>query len=538
MHLCVRATTALLAMMAFAALPVFPGGVVPAGAAESSHSSHSSQASQSLQPAPRILPGGEWVLADGETPRTLARLLFPGQPGMQRRFISLLAAENPHLDFTNEGDLLRSGTVLRMPDWKAFAASSRQRVAVGSSPAPVPSAADGEGGESRPTGHVPMPRAPHEDMWLSAALSPAPLADAATRQWLRLEYRLLALLESRIVQIMPAASPETPGLLQLPSLSLADTSQVTEAPDNRASPVTAPSAASVEQATVSAAPASNASSPAVNREREPLTESAKAVASATEDAASILPYVAGGASLLLLLALLLRRRRAVTAHAPLADAETLVLESPAAHFARTPSADVHAVHVKDSPMAPAAPAVAAAPSQPAETPPPLTHAVPAAPDTKDANPVLELAEIMLSFGRVQGAAQTLEEYLQANPGEAVQPWVLLLQIYREAGMHVEFDTLAGRFHQRFNVELQQWAADAAPPTPRKLSGEAVPRALTIEDLPHVRERLIATWGSAECLDYLRTLLRENRGGQRTGFTLPVVQEMLLLIDILACRDAD
>lgn len=535
MHLCVRATTALLAMMAFAALPVFPGGVVPAGAAESSHSS---QASQSLQPAPRILPGGEWVLADGETPRTLARLLFPGQPGMQRRFISLLAAENPHLDFTNEGDLLRSGTVLRMPDWKAFAASSRQRVAVGLSPAPVPSAAGGEGGESRPTGHVPMPRAPHEDMWLSAALSPAPLADAATRQWLRLEYRLLALLESRIVQIMPSVSPEEAHLPQLQSLLLADKSRATEARENSVYPVAAPVAAPTEQSTVSVAPASTASSTRVSRERDRLAEFANTAAPAPEDAASVLPYLAGATLLLLLLAVLLRGRHAVAAPAPLKDAETLVLESPAAHFARTPSADISAVPVKDLPTTPAAPPVAAALSQPADAPPVLTHAVPAAPDTKDANPVLELAEIMLSFGRVQGAAQTLEEYLQANPGEAVQPWVLLLQIYREAGMHVEFDTLAGRFHQRFNVELQQWAADAAPPTPRKLSGEAVPRALTIEDLPHVRERLIATWGSAECLDYLRTLLRENRGGQRTGFTLPVVQEMLLLIDILACRDAD
>ena len=32
----------------------------------------------------------------------------------------------------------------------------------------------------------------------------------------------------------------------------------------------------------------------------------------------------------------------------------------------------------------------------------------------EANPVMELAEIMLSFGRVKGAAQALQEYIDSN----------------------------------------------------------------------------------------------------------------------------
>ena len=33
----------------------------------------------------------------------------------------------------------------------------------------------------------------------------------------------------------------------------------------------------------------------------------------------------------------------------------------------------------------------------------------------EANPVMELADIMLSFGRVKGAAQALQEYIDNNP---------------------------------------------------------------------------------------------------------------------------
>ena len=46
----------------------------------------------------------------------------------------------------------------------------------------------------------------------------------------------------------------------------------------------------------------------------------------------------------------------------------------------------------------------------------------------EANPVMELAEIMLSFGRVKGAAQALQEYVDANPQETVKPWIRLMDV--------------------------------------------------------------------------------------------------------------
>ena len=159
---------------------------------------------------------------------------------------------------------------------------------------------------------------------------------------------------------------------------------------------------------------------------------------------------------------------------------------------------------------------------------PVAPAVPQPPDDKlDVTPVMELAEIMLSFGRIQGAAQTLQEYIEAHPKEALQPWIRLLEIYRGNGMRTEFETLAESLNRNFNVAIVDWD-NAAP-------GERL--EMTLELLPHIRDQIDAMWGSPECLIYLQKLLHDNRDGQRTGFALPVVKEILLLIDLMVAEKA-
>ncbi|MGB4854740.1 MAG: hypothetical protein WBP37_04240, partial [Candidatus Dechloromonas phosphoritropha] len=49
---------------------------------------------------------------------------------------------------------------------------------------------------------------------------------------------------------------------------------------------------------------------------------------------------------------------------------------------------------------------------------------------------------------------------------------------------------------------------------------------------HVITRLTATWGTQNCLDYLYRLVHDNREGQRSGFPLEVVEEIVLLMLIL------
>jgi hypothetical protein len=146
----------------------------------------------------------------------------------------------------------------------------------------------------------------------------------------------------------------------------------------------------------------------------------------------------------------------------------------------------------------------------------------------EANPVMELADIMLSFGRVKGAAQALQEYIDNNPQEALQPWIRLMEVYRMAGMRQEFEAVSRNLNQHFNVAVQHWdesqeSGDEAAPV--------APPAAGLEDIPRLINMVVDLWGEGDVVGYLYQLLRDNRGGGRQGFTLPVVDDIMFLIEL-------
>ena len=148
----------------------------------------------------------------------------------------------------------------------------------------------------------------------------------------------------------------------------------------------------------------------------------------------------------------------------------------------------------------------------------------------EANPVMELADIMLSFGRVKGAAQALQEFIDHNPEEALQPWIRLMDVYRMAGMRSEFESVARNLNQHFNVEVQSWDGGAAE-TGRSEGDPVGPRPQSLEDMPRLMNTVVEQWDSGDVVGYLYQLLRDNRGGQRQGFALPVVDDILFLIEL-------
>lgn len=162
----------------------------------------------------------------------------------------------------------------------------------------------------------------------------------------------------------------------------------------------------------------------------------------------------------------------------------------------------------------------------------------------EANPVMELADIMLSFGRVKGAAQALQEYVDNSPQEALQPWIRLLEVYRMAEMRNEFESLASNLNQNFNVAVPSWEPDKLKATIDEvdlvLDGDpsvespAVPQS--IEDMPRIVSIVCELWSSGDVITYLQQLLRDNRGGKRVGFSLPVVEEILFLVDLKECAN--
>jgi hypothetical protein len=148
----------------------------------------------------------------------------------------------------------------------------------------------------------------------------------------------------------------------------------------------------------------------------------------------------------------------------------------------------------------------------------------------EANPVMELADIMLSFGRVKGAAQALQEYIDHNPQEALQPWIRLMDVYRMAGMRAEFENVARNLNLHFNVEVQSWD-NALSGMDVSTEHPVAPRPQTLEDLPRLVNTIVDLWNSGDVVGYMYQLLRDNRGGQRLGFSLSVVEDVLFLIEL-------
>ncbi len=162
----------------------------------------------------------------------------------------------------------------------------------------------------------------------------------------------------------------------------------------------------------------------------------------------------------------------------------------------------------------------------------------------EANPVMELAEIMLSFGRTKGAAQALQEYIDANPQEALKPWLRLMDVYRMGGMRHEFEKVARELNRNFNVQVQSWeetseSGSASLSTAKvdvvldsgvgKIDTDITPDG--IESMPTILEQVIQRWNTPDILPFLDRLLRDNRGGTRIGFALPVVADILFLMEV-------
>ena len=152
--------------------------------------------------------------------------------------------------------------------------------------------------------------------------------------------------------------------------------------------------------------------------------------------------------------------------------------------------------------------------------------LPAVANGTHVEPTLELAEIMLSMGLEQGAAQTLIEYTEANPRQALHHWLKLLDIHRNSGQLENFKETAEKLRRNFNIQAEDWARSSTQDAP------------TLENFPRLADQVQQLWlRPEECIAYLKNLLEDNRDGARAGFPRAVAEEILLLIDILKATSA-
>lgn len=129
---------------------------------------------------------------------------------------------------------------------------------------------------------------------------------------------------------------------------------------------------------------------------------------------------------------------------------------------------------------------------------------------------------MLSFGRPQGAAETLARHIEESASDNPRPWLILLDLYRRGGLSGEYTRLLPAMRQKFNLQVPAWQDLQTP-----ISG-----LKSLEDYEHIVSRITAIWGTQECMDYLYQLVHDNRAGQRSGFPLEVIEEIVLLLLVL------
>ena len=445
-----------------------------------------------------------WSTAAGESLESLGEALYPDDPAARERFSQATAAANPRL-FPNPGTYdrpLPAGTRVVIPNLRQAANAAPDKAAAppAASPlAPIAVPATHDTGDRVVVDKSVAPGSTASPTTQAAASSGgAVTGDDRAAGLLSRERELAAAIDRSIVAEMELLAR----IKELEELQAGLEARL------RSTLAAAPQAAALQASAITPAVAG-----------APVPAAAPVGQSPSASPANDIYLFAGlGIAALLLTALLLRRRRD---DQPVADIRTpgsalrpIPPTSTASARMATPDTVTNARFVDDViDTATDHRAVASAANNQAASDGTVVE------EHKSA---VELADIMISFGRVQGAAETLAEFIRGNPREAVTPWLKLLEVYRSAGLRAEFETIAGELNKTFNVNAVDWD-----------NYQTLRAARTsLEDLPHIAETLQKSWRTTACQRYLQQLLRDNRDGTRVGFPFTVIDEILTLSAIL------
>lgn len=445
--------------------------------------------------SPQKAAARTWSTAPGESLESLGEALYPDDRSARERFRAATAAANPGL-FPDPGaydKALPAGTRVVIPNMRqvANAAPAKTRTPTATRAMRAVAVQTEQKTEDRVI--VDKADAPPPHTRAATSASPhaiRPEAGDRSADLLGRERDLAAAIDRSIIAEMEL-------LARIKELEDVQTQLEARI---RAIAATATTAATAPPAT--ALPRLAASTTAT-----PALEPAE-----TKDNSQDLYLFAGMGIAALLLALALLRKRSTTT-----SSKTPLLEHRAQHLrvVDTPS-DTKVLrrgHASSEDTSFAGgfgmPASQQAPEQARVLPRKAASGGVEEPAIEEHKSAVELAEIMMSFGRVQGAAETLAEFVRSNPREAVAPWLKLLEVYRAAGLRAEFETIAGELNKTFNVITVGWSNYESLRDARA----------SLEDLPHISETIQKSWGTSVCQRYLQHLLHDNRDGTRQGFPI-------------------
>lgn len=158
-------------------------------------------------------------------------------------------------------------------------------------------------------------------------------------------------------------------------------------------------------------------------------------------------------------------------------------------------------------------------------------------EKEDAELMLAQAKIYVNLGRYDDAIKLLNTHIQAAPTAALQHWLYLLDIYRETDQKEAFEESAEQLHHTFNVVMPLW---------EKIStvDEFFAPVHTLEEYDYIVNKVTKLWADCEkeadkmmqTKNYLDKLLTDTRDHERTGFSMDVFEEIVLLRDMLDARE--
>lgn len=450
--------------------------------------------SESPQPIRRPIPGRTWSANEGDSLAGLAEAMAPDSPAKQRRLLAALQSANPDIA---PDQPLAEGSAVRIPAPRKAVRPPRPAAQHSESPV-LALAGQSPAGELSPT--TPTPATTGDRVVLGA-----PPADIRPDERTGPPRSSMPDVEQRILKM-----ETTIGLLS---------DQVTKL--NEA--ITLATESLVLQQKLQAAQASQAASSALTAPPPPPAAPEPRQDNSNSWLQLLLSALVGGGIASFTAHLLSRRHQEQT------------LAELSGRLATTDQAP----EIQPSPPPPPTPRPPAPPTtlsrQPAVEPPPARwEAAPTAVDLDLGEPApgdvsvdegdsaLHLAEIMLSYGRVKGAVDVLATYIEKNAPDRIEPWLTLLNLYRRGNLREEFEVLMQRMRQRFNFQIPGWEQSQTP-----ISG-----LLSLEDYSHIIHSLVDQWGTQPCMDELVNLIHDNRHGQRAGFPLEVIEEIVLLMLIL------
>jgi hypothetical protein len=143
----------------------------------------------------------------------------------------------------------------------------------------------------------------------------------------------------------------------------------------------------------------------------------------------------------------------------------------------------------------------------------------------DSESILREAKMLMAQGSPEDAMDHLKWAIRAKSKVGINVWLYLLEVLRQQNLKLDFEKFAFEMHQNFNVMTPLWEQRTVP----------MVVAQSLEDFPYIIKFLTTKWPNEKIIPYLEKLIQDNRGGERSGFSQAVIEEILLLIVVLKAR---